>query len=94
MSGWVYMLSNKPHGVLYTGVTANITQRIWLHRERRQQGFTQRYNCHRLVRCENHDAIEAAIHREKCIKEWKRAWKIELIEAANPKWDDLYETIL
>ena len=90
----VYMLCNKPHGVLYVGVTADLPARIWQHRQGEGSTFTKRYNLKRLVWYEFHGTMEQAIHREKCIKEWKRAWKIELIESVNPEWDDLYETLL
>jgi len=89
----VYILTNKPHGVLYVGVTMNLAQRIWQHKKGEGSVFTRKYNLHRLVWYELHETMEEAIHREKCIKEWKRNWKIELIETMNPDWIDLYETL-
>ena len=91
--GWVYILTNKPNGVLYTGVTREIARRAWQHREARISGFTQRYGVKRLVWCEHHETILGAIQREKNMKHWPRAWKVRLILAMNPNWDDLYETL-
>jgi len=90
----VYILASKYQGVLYTGVTGNLPQRIWQHKQKLVDGFCRQYNVERLVWFEPHADIYAAIVREKQIKKWKRAWKIELIEAGNPAWDDLYDTIL
>jgi len=90
----VYILASKYRGVLYTGVTSNLPQRIWQHKQKLVDGFCRQYNVDRLAWFELHVDIYAAIVREKQIKKWKRAWKIELIEANNPAWDDLYETIL
>jgi putative endonuclease len=81
------------HGTLYVGVTSDLPGRVWQHREGVADGFTKRYGVKRLVWYEVHATMEAAITREKQIKEWKRAWKIELIEAMNPKWRDLFEEI-
>ena len=94
MSGWVYILTNKPNGVLYTGVTAKLPQRIWDHRAGQGGEFTRRYKLKRLVYIEQHDRIEQAIQREALIKSWPRAWKVRLITAANPTWDDLYSHII
>jgi putative endonuclease len=90
----VYILASKRNGTLYTGVTRYPVQRVWQHREGLVQGFTKRYGVHLLVYFELHDTMLAAIQREKQIKEWKRSWKIELIESVNPEWRDLYEDIL
>lgn len=90
--GYVYIMSNKPHGVLYTGVTADLTARVWQHKNGIGSKFCRKYNCHTLVFAEPHATIEEAIAREKAIKAWKRLWKIELIEAANPNWNDLLDT--
>lgn len=90
---FVYILTNKKGGVLYTGVTSDLPKRIHEHRHKTIEGFTKRYNLARLVHYEAFDDAENAIHREKCIKEWKRLWKIELIEKSNPEWRDLYEDI-
>jgi putative endonuclease len=87
-------MTNRPYGTLYVGVTANIAQRAWQHREGLAEGFTKRYGLKRLVFVERHERIEPAIQREKTIKHWPRAWKIDLIVSANPDWSDLYETIL
>ena len=92
--GWVYILTNKPGGVLYVGVTADIAARVHQHREGEGSSFCRRYNLTRLVYAEEYPTIDEAIVREKALKEWKRAWKIELIEKANPQWDDLWEVIL
>ena len=91
--GWVYIMSNKPRGTLYVGVTANLPRRIWEHKEGLVDGFTKRHNLKRLVFVEQHELIAAAIQREKNIKHWPRDWKISLILTVNPRWDDLYETI-
>lgn len=87
--GWVYILTNKPHGTLYTGVTANLAERLAQHRSGIGSQFAKRYNCSMLVFAEQHDEILAAIHREKCIKEWPRLWKLRLIHEGNPNWRDL-----
>jgi putative endonuclease len=87
----VYILASRRNGTLYTGVTRYPVQRIWQHKERLVRGFTKKYGVHLLVYIELHAAMPAAIQREKQIKEWKRAWKIELIESVNPEWRDLYE---
>jgi putative endonuclease len=91
--GWVYIVTNKPNGILYTGVTSYLPQRAWHHREGIVQGFTRRYGLKRLVWCEYRDTILGAIQREKNMKHWPRTWKVRLILAANPNWDDLYETL-
>ncbi len=90
----VYMLASKPNGTLYIGVTSNLPQRVWQHKSDLVEGFTRRYGVHTLVWYEVHETMETAILREKTIKEWKRQWKRELIEATNPEWRDLYEKIL
>lgn len=90
----VYILASRRNGTLYTGVTSNLVQRIWQHKNDLVDGFTKKYNVHTLVWYELHDHMEPAIAREKTIKEWKRAWKLELIEAANPQWLDLYDLII
>ena len=87
----VYVLANKPNGTLYIGVTSNLVQRVWQHKNDLVEGFTKRYGIHRLVWFEAHESMESAITREKMLKRWKRAWKIRLIEEANPKWSDLYD---
>ena len=92
--GWVYMMTNRPNGTLYIGVTSNLIQRASQHRAGEIEGFTQRYNLKRLVYFERHDDIRDAIAREKTLKTWNRAWKDELIAKENPGWDDLYAGIL
>ena len=87
-------MSNKRDGVLYVGVTAHLPERIVQHREGKGSSFCRRYGLTRLVYAEERRSIEDAIAREKAIKAWKRAWKIELIESANPGWDDLFDGIL
>jgi putative endonuclease len=94
MGGWVYFMTNRPNGVLYVGVTSNIARRAWEHREGIADGFTKQYGLKRLVYIEHHDDISVAIQREKNIKHWQRAWKVKLILADNPGWDDLYETLV
>lgn len=90
--GWVYIMTNKPDGVLYVGVTADLRRRVWEHKEALVDGFTKRYGLKRLVYAEQYDNIESAIHREKRLKHWPRQWKINLIVAINPDWNDLYGT--
>jgi putative endonuclease len=89
MGGWVYIMSDKPHGTLYIGVTAHLARRVWEHREGVVPGFTKRYGLKRLVYAESHEEIPYAIHREKTLKTWRRAWKVNLIQSQNPHWDDL-----
>jgi putative endonuclease len=86
-----YILASKRNGTLYLGVTSNLMQRVWQHRNDLANGFTKRYGIHTLVWYEVHGTMQSAIAREKAIKEWKRAWKIELIEKTNPQWQDLYQ---
>lgn len=91
---YVYLLANKSNRVVYTGVTSNLVQRIWQHKNKVADGFTSKYNVNKLVYFEVYDDAENAIRREKNIKDWKRDWKDELIEKENPSWNDLYETII
>ena len=88
--GWVYLMTNRRYGTLYVGVTSNLARRIWEHREGAVKGFTHRYGLKLLVWAEYHDDIYSAIQREKNIKHWPRSWKVDLIEAQNPEWEDLY----
>ena len=90
----VYILASKRKGTLYTGVTSDLTKRIWEHKNDLMEGFTKRYRVHSLVWYELHADMISAIEREKNIKEWKRAWKIKLIEDNNPYWKDLYSDII
>ena len=89
----VYILASKRNGTLYTGVTSNLTKRIWEHKNNVVEGFTKRYGVHVLVWYEVHHTMESAISREKAIKNWKRAWKIKVIEKMNPNWCDLYSAL-
>jgi putative endonuclease len=92
-SAFVYMMSNRRNGILYVGVTSNLAARAFQHREGLLPGFTSRYGLKSLVWFEQHDDIRTAIQREKTMKHWPRAWKVRLINAANPRWDDLFETL-
>ncbi len=87
-------MSNRRDGVLYIGVTADLSRRIVQHREGKGSAFCRRYGLTRLVYAEEHDSIGDAIAREKAMKAWKRAWKIELIEGVNPAWDDLFGVVV
>jgi putative endonuclease len=90
---WVYILASRIGGTLYIGVTNNLVRRVYEHRMDLVEGFTKQYRVHRLVYFEQYDDIEQAILREKRLKKWNRAWKIQLIEENNPNWDDLYPRI-
>jgi putative endonuclease len=90
----VYILASKRNGTLYVGVTSDLVQRIWQHKNDQVDGFTKRYAIHRLVWYEVCGAMDVAIAREKAIKEWQRAWKIRLIQETNPAWNDLYNELL
>jgi len=90
----VYILASKRNGTLYIGVTSELVKRIWEHKNNMVEGFTKRYNIHRLVWYELHESMESAITREKRLKNWKRKWKLELIESSNPNWQDEYHTIV
>lgn len=89
----VYIMADHYRGTLYIGVTSEFHARIIQHREGVLPGFTQRYGLKRLVWYEHHDVMTEAIHREKSLKEWRRQWKINLIERDNPRWDDLYADV-
>ena len=89
----VYMLASKMGGTLYIGVTSDLIGRTYTHREDLVKGFTSRYGVHGLVWFEVTGSAEAAIHREKQMKKWNRAWKIRLSEESNPAWEDLYPTL-
>ena len=92
--GWVYIMTNRPNGTLYVGVTSDLPRRAWEHREGLIDGFTKRYALTRFVYAERHEDIRNAIQREKTIKHWPRAWKVRLIHAMNPNWDDLYDALI
>ena len=93
MAYFVYILASDRHGTLYIGVTNDLARRVAEHREKVTKGFTKRYDVDRLVYFESGDDIEWAIRREKRLKKYTRAWKINLIEGENPRWDDLYNGI-
>lgn len=86
---YVYIVTNKPNGVLYIGFTSDIKKRIWQHKHKVVDSFSKKFNTDKLVYFEQFEDVQQAIHREKCIKRWKRDWKIEKIEEINPNWDDL-----
>ena len=94
MAYFVYIIASQRHGTLYIGVTNNLIRRVYEHREKITPGFTSKYNVNRLVWFDQTDSIEAAIQHEKRLKHWQRAWKIEMIEKANPQWEDLYSSLL
>ncbi len=94
MNSYVYMLASRRYGTLYIGVTSNLVRRVWQHREGLLDGFTKQYNVKNLVWYEVHSDITAAFTREKQLKEWRRAWKLELIHERNPMWRDLYPEII
>ena len=85
---FVYLLASKPHGTLYVGSTSDLVRRLWEHKIKAVPGFTAQYGVDRLV--ERHDSLETAMERERRIKDWKRMWKIQLIERNNPNWVDRY----
>ena len=89
-AGFVYMMASGKNGTIYTGVSSDLIGRVFQHREGLVPGFTKKYGCKRLVRFETHDDLQEARQRELQIKEWKRAWKVRLIESTNPHWHDLY----
>ena len=91
--GWVYIMTNGPHGTLYIGVTADLAFRITQHRQGGGSEFCDKHGLVRLVYAERHDEIAFAIQREKAMKKWKRQWKVDLICKANPHWHDLYDQL-
>jgi putative endonuclease len=90
----VYILASERNGTLYAGVTSDIARRAWMHKSDAAEGFTKRYAVHRLVYVEFHQTMPDAIVGEKQIKKWRRAWKLALIEKANPQWLDIYDQVL
>ena len=92
--GWVYIMTNRPNGVLYIGVTADLIRRAAQHRTGDIPGFTQKYGLKHLVYFERYEDISTAIAREKTLKEWHRSWKVRLVVKDNPGWTDLFESIL
>ena len=93
MAPAVYLLASQRNGTLYIGVTSNLIQRIWQHREGLAEGFAKKYRVKTLVWYEQHATMESAIAREKALKKWNRAWKLRLIEETNPQWRDLWPEI-
>lgn len=89
----VYLLTSRRNGTLYIGVKSDLQKRVGQHKEKLVEGFTKRHGVDRLVWYEPHETMESAIAREKAIKEWRRRWKLALIEENNPKWRDLYEEL-
>jgi putative endonuclease len=87
-------LASQRNGTLYIGVTSDLIKRVWEHKQNFVEGFTRQYSVHDLVWYEQHEDMLTAIAREKMLKEWKRAWKLELIEKMNPEWKDLYEDLV
>ena len=90
----VYILASKRNDTLYIGVTSDLVQRVWQHRNDFVEGFTKMYGVHTLVWYEAHPTTESAIIREKRLKDWHRKWKLRLIEESNPQWEDLYSQII
>jgi len=90
----VYILASKRNGTLYTGITSDLSKRVWEHKSDAVPGFTAKYGVKLLVYYEVHESAESAIQREKQIKKWNRSWKLRLIEQNNPSWRDLYEEIV
>jgi putative endonuclease len=88
------MLASKRNGTLYTGVTSNLLKRVWQHKNNLVESFTSKYVVHTLVWYELHDTMDSAIQREKAIKNWKRVWKLKVIEKMNSRWHDLYSDLL
>ena len=91
---YVCLLSSRPNGTLYVGSARDLLRRVWEHKLKVVPGFTRKYGVDRLVWFEQHESLESAYMRERQIKEWKRAWKIQLIEADNPQWIDLYSSLV
>ncbi|WP_419255454.1 GIY-YIG nuclease family protein [Caulobacter sp. ErkDOM-YI] len=90
----VYMMTNQPYGTLHIGVSSQFEARLIQHREGLRDGFTKSYGLTRLVWYETHEVMTLAIQRERTMKEWPRQWKINLLERDNPRWDDLYDSVL
>ncbi len=92
--GWVYLITNRRDGILYTGVTSDLLKRVYEHRQGNIPGFTKRHDLKHLIHYEAFDDIRDAIQREKLIKHWPRAWKVRLVHQANPDWIDLYDSLI
>lgn len=93
-SGFVYIMASGRNGTIYVGVTSDLPQRIWQHREGIAESFTRQHGCKMLVWFEAHDDLQDARLRELQIKKWKRQWKLRLIEEMNPEWEDLFSTLV
>jgi putative endonuclease len=93
LPGWVYIMTNRPNGMLYVGVTDDLARRAWEHRAGLAEGFTKQYGLTRLVFAEHYDGMRAAGQRERNMKHWRRAWKVRLILDQNPDWADLYDRL-
>jgi putative endonuclease len=93
MAFFVYILANKRNGTLYIGMTDDLVKRVWQHRNDLLPGFTQKYQVKMLVWYERHESRESAFARERQMKKWNRAWKLELIEQSNPDWRDLWDEL-
>ena len=91
---YVYIMTSRRNGTLYIGMSSNLVQRVWNHKNNMVEGFTEKYKVKHLVYYEVHDSAESAIIREKQIKKWRRKWKLRLIEEQNPRWEDLYSKII
>jgi putative endonuclease len=87
---YIYIITNKPDGVLYVGITSNLLKRVWEHKNKIITGFSSKYNLDKLVYYETYESPQQAIDRETCLKRWKREWKLKLIKKENPNWVDLY----
>lgn len=90
---WTYIVASQKNGTIYTGHTDDLIKRIWQHQTKQFDGFSAKYGCDKLVWCESFQTRQEAFSRERRIKEWRRAWKIQLIERTNPDWNDLSLTI-
>ena len=90
----VYLLASKQNGTIFTGVTSNLIKRGWAHKNNQVEGFSSQYDVHTLVWYEPHETMESAVQREKTIKNWKRIWKLHIIEENSPHWQDLYQDLV
>jgi putative endonuclease len=93
MSFYTYIVANRRNGTIYIGITDDIARRVSEHKERTRPGFSAKYGCDKLVWYETHDTRESAFIRERQLKEWRRSWKLMLIENSNPTWADLDQTL-
>ena len=94
MTYYTYIMASQRYGILYVGVTSDLIRRVNEHKNDLDEGFTKKYQVHRLVYFEQYEDVNQAIRREKRLKEWHRNWKIALIEIDNPNWRDLYDDLL